>query len=290
MPKDCLKLSKRAALEKHTEKPMRRGFIGFFFYHLGMLISRLAIRFEICGLENLPREGSYLIAANHETYVDGMWILSCLPKAQAKRFCCIGAQDLLSKYGFFGRVIMRVGRGIPINRFGSPIRALNAAKAALDANRILLIHPEGTRTRNGKLGRIQEGACFIAKKAARPVVPCFLDGGYEIFSRYMNFPRLRDPKTGRKSRLIIRFGEPLRPEQYANMREMNQALRDWLHRAFEAKEVPRAYDPALIRKYPEPSEESEADAEARRKTRRLSHLAKLRSERKMASKFSTLEN
>lgn len=244
---ESVKTRIRNKVQKHREKPLRRGFMGYFFYHLGMFLTGLGVRIETRGLENLPDDLPYILAANHETYVDGMWILSCLPKQLFKRFTCIGAQDLLTRYGPFGRIIMHVGRAIPINRFGNPIRALGAAQEALEQGNVLLIHPEGTRSRNGKLGRIQEGACFISKKSSAPVIPVFLDGAYEIFNRYMRFPSFRDKKTGGRHRLIIRFGKPLYPADYKNIKSMNAALTEWFHDAFAHKEIPREYDPDLLR-------------------------------------------
>lgn len=233
------KLLRRSMSRTDAPEPMRRGFSGRLLYHIGMNLTRLGAKIEVEGVENLPDSAPFVLAANHETFVDGMWIMSALPKALRMKFCCIGAQDLLTKYGPFGRVIMRVGRGIPINRSGNPIRALVSAKSALDkGDNILLVHPEGTRTRSGKLGRIQEGACYIAIKADVPLVPVFLDGGYNIFNRHMKLPSLRHPQTKKRHRLIISFGKALLPSQFESIREMNEALSAWLHERFQQKRVP----------------------------------------------------
>jgi len=84
------------------------------------------------GLENIPKDVPYIIAANHETYVDGMIIASFLPKEHFEIFSSLAAQDLLTEHGPFGHVIMRVGRGIPLNRKGNPARGLIAAKQQVD--------------------------------------------------------------------------------------------------------------------------------------------------------------
>lgn len=220
-------------------KPMDRRFTGRFFYRVGMFFTRLLVTIEVRGLENLPDDSPYILAANHETFVDGMWIMSALPKTQYKKFCCIGAQDLLTKYGPFGKIIMRVGRGIPINRFGNPARALISAIEALEGgDNILLIHPEGTRSETGRLGKIQEGSCYIASKAKVALVPVFLDGGYNIFNRQMPLPSLINPVTMKRHKLIITFGKPMYPSDYENTKVMNQALSDWLHEAYANKEIP----------------------------------------------------
>ena len=254
-------LPQNTVAHAHAE-PMRRGLSGRLLYHTGMFLSRRGVRFEVRGLEHLPRQGSYILAANHETYVDGMWIMSCLPKPLFKRFCCIGAEDLLTRHGPFGRVIMRVGRGIPIKRRGNPIRALQSALEALrkDEN-ILLIHPEGTRSRNGRLGRIQDGACFLARKAGVPIIPVFLDGAYEIFNRYYRLPSFRD-KEGHKHRLIISFGKALQPEHFSSTKEMTAALRQWMETRFAHKEVPRDYSSLPVGPAKNMQSDKQEDAES----------------------------
>lgn len=234
----------RRYIEKKREKPLRRGLLGRVAYQFALALSNAKLDIENIGQENLPSEGSYILAANHETYVDALWIMAALPKSHFKRFCSLGAQDLLTRYGYFGRLIMRVGSAIPINRFGNPIRALNAAKGVLEEGRILLVHPEGTRSKNGRLGKIQEGACFLAKKTKALIVPVFIDGAYEIFSRHMKRPQFRNPKTGLKNRLIIRFGKPMNPEHYKGIREMNEALTTWFTERFQQKQVPRVFEPS----------------------------------------------
>lgn len=223
-------------------KPIPRGFIGHLFNRLGMFYTRLIIRLEGRGLENIPQKTPYILAANHETYVDGMLIASFLPRDHFKLFTSLAAQDLLTDHGIFGHIIMRVGRGIPLNRNGSPSRGLITAKYQVDAGNILLVHPEGTRTSDGRLGEIHNGASFLAKKADVPLIPVFIDGGYEVFNRYMKWPKGRDPKTGGRRKVIITFGKPLYPREFKKPQEMTAVLTDWMHEMFQNKEVPREFD------------------------------------------------
>ena len=181
-----------------------------------------------------------------------MWVASFLPRAHFKRFCSLAGADLLTDYGLFGRVIMRVGRGVPIDRHGSPLRGLQLARQQLDDGQILLIHPEGTRSLDGRLGEIQDGTAFIAKRSEVPIVPVFIDGGYEVFSRHLRWPSTRDANR-RRRRIIIHYGEPLQPGDYRNTRALTVALRDWMEARFAAKEVPRSYDA------PPPPESENAD-------------------------------
>lgn len=220
-------------------KPIERGFTGKLLYNLGLFISRVSLKLEARGLENIPQNSPYVLAVNHETFVDAMWVSAFLPKEHFPHFACMAAQDLLTDYGWFGRVIMKVGRGIPLNRHGSPIRGLVMAKQQVDDGNILLVHPEGTRSHDGKLDQIHEGATFIAMKANVPLIPVFIDGGFEIFSRYHRFPNTWDKERRRRRRLIIHYGKPYYPENYKNSKAMTKDMKVWMEDAFANKIVKR---------------------------------------------------
>lgn len=209
--------------------PMRRGLIGWISYHFGMFMTHFLSAIHYHGQENIPKDRPFVLAANHQTFVDGMWICSGLPKDQQRHFSVIAGADLRHRYGAFGRVMLRVGRAIPVERKGgSAIRGLITAKRKVDEGYILLVHPEGTRTHNGKLGDFQNGAAFIAMKSNVPLVPVFVHGGYDLFSRHMKLPRPRDPVTGKRREITIVFGPPLLPSEYATNDEMTAALRIWM--------------------------------------------------------------
>lgn len=231
---------KQAARIKNNEeiRPIKRGLYGRFFNWLGMTLTKLLLRVEARGMKNLP-DAPYVLAPNHETYVDGMWVGGFLPKHHFKRYACLAAQDLLTDHGAFGRLIMRVGRGIPLNRKGNILQGMKLAMEQVKEGNILMVHPEGTRTRTGRLGRINEGAAFIAKHAQVPIVPVFIDGGYEIFNRFMKRPSFWNKVEKKRRRLIVTYGEPIDPAEYKNTKAMTAALETWLTERYAHKEVPR---------------------------------------------------
>lgn len=219
--------------------PMSRGLVGNVAFFIGMLITRMGIRLRAKGLDNIPQQTPYVLAANHETYVDGMWIGHYLPRNHFRLMSCIAAKDLEDSHGFLGRLIVRVGRAIPIDRFGNPVRGLILAKKKVDEGNILLVHPEGTRTHDGRLGQMKDGASYISMKSRVPLVPVFVDGGYEVFSRHMKRPRGKNPLNGSRREVVIHFGKPLYPENFKNAKEMTVALVDWMQDRFRHKTVAR---------------------------------------------------
>ena len=96
-----------------------------------------------------------------------------------------------------------------------------------DRGYILLIHPEGTRTYDGKLGELQNGAAYISTKSSIPTVPVYIHGGYEVFSRHMSVPHPFDWKKFRRKQVTIEYGQPLDPLEFADVNELTDALRNW---------------------------------------------------------------
>lgn len=237
------KEAKRKALEHEISRiqPVERGFTGRLFTFIGKVLIRTCTRFEIRGVENLPESAPYILAPNHETYVDGLIASMGLNTSQYEKLTCLAAKELETDHGLFGKIMMRVGRGIPLDRKGNPLTSLKVCIKQLENGNILLIHPEGTRSADGKLGHIQDGCGFIAKHAKTLVVPTFIDGGYEIFSRHMKKPSFWQ-KGMKRSRLIVHYGAPLNPADYKNSKELTQALSQVLHAFYANKEVPRTYE------------------------------------------------
>lgn len=203
--------------------PVRRGLTGLLGFAAGMIVSRLFLRLRAVDRQNIPADAPYVIAPNHVTYVDGMWAASFLPAGHFKLFCCMAAKELEESHGAFGRLIMKVGRGIAADRFGNPVRALILAKQQLELKQILLIHPEGTRSSDGQLGEFKDGAAYLSIKAHCPLLPVYVSGGYDVFNRHMKWPKPFS-KPFRRKKVTIIFGEPLLPENYKCASDMTAAL------------------------------------------------------------------
>jgi 1-acyl-sn-glycerol-3-phosphate acyltransferase len=237
----------RPPMVRRLEKyPVRRGLSGILFYYFGMGVTKLCISLRAEGLENIPQQIPYVIAANHETYVDGLWIGSYLPKPHFAAMSCIAAKELEDRHGILGRMIVKVGRAISIDRFGNPVRGLIIARKAVEDGNIMLVHPEGTRSRDGRLGEMKDGAAFIAMKSRVPLLPVFLDGGYEVFNRHMKVPQGWNPITRQRREVILTFGKPFQPADFSNAKEMTTALNDWMQIRFKQKKIHRIYLPESL--------------------------------------------
>lgn len=234
--------------EQHSPKPnkvvtIERGPWGRFIFRLGTWLTRLLTKIRYVGQEHIPAKGPYIIAANHQSMFDGLWIMGGIPKAHIPQFSCIAGADLQKNYGLIGRIMLQVGRAILVDRHGNPIRGLIVAKKKLDDDNRVMIHPEGTRTYTGRIGPMKNGAGYLAVKTGAPIVPAYINGAYEIFSRYMPVPYPIHMRRLRRKPLTIEFGKPLDPNDYDDMDALIEALNTWLFAKEDAAIA--AKDPAL---------------------------------------------
>lgn len=209
--------------------PVQRGFLGNFVNFLGMTATYALLRFSAEGKANIPKDIPYVISSNHQTYVDGMWLAHFLPSKHFKSFCCLAASDLETSHGLIGRLIMRVGQGIAVDRYGSAVRGLIKAKKEIENGHVMLVHPEGTRSPDGKVGELKDGASYMALKANVPLLPVFIEGGYDVFSRHMKRPQTWDHKEHRRKRVVVHYGKPMLPADFGkDAHKLTAAVTEWM--------------------------------------------------------------
>jgi len=73
----------------------------------------------------------------------------------------------------------------------------------------MFIHPEGTRSRSGKMGEFKQGAAQLAIKSGVKIVPVCIDGAYEVYPPHRRLPRIFDWKHFKRYTIKISFGKPL---------------------------------------------------------------------------------
>lgn len=155
---------------------------------------RLVAPLEVQGLENIPRSGPVVVAANHLSMLDVALILTILPR----RAICI-ATDSLRKHPW-QRWFLDLGDTIYVRRGEADQEALAQGLAVLRAGGLLGIAPEGTRSRTGGLMKGQPGVVFMAGEAPAPILPLAAWGQERVAD---NVRRLR------RTRIHVRVGAPL---------------------------------------------------------------------------------
>lgn len=162
---------------------------------LSWLLLRMYCRGRVTGAEHLPATGPALIAANHASVLDPPFL-----GAATRRPLTYLARATLFDHRLFGAVIRRTN-AIPVDRDGGGPAGLRVVLQALAAGRAVVLFPEGTRTRDGRLQPLKPGVGLIALKSAAPVVPAWIEGSFRVLGRNRRLPR--------PARVEVRFGPPV---------------------------------------------------------------------------------
>lgn len=173
------------------------------------------VHLEVHGTQNLEKGRFYVIASNHEGQADIPVLVRALP-LQFK-FASKTAVFRIPVMGW----AMYAARYVPIDRGGGPEKARQAIdrmSAKLKQGFSVLMFPEGTRTRDGKVGTFKSGTFRLALQNTVDILPVGLYG-----SR-LGMPA--DEWVIRGGRIIVNIGQPIRIANYENSEDGMRALRD----------------------------------------------------------------
>lgn len=150
----------------------------------------LVIGFDVRGAENLPRSGPAIIAANHNSHIDTLLLLSLFPSSQLHLVRPVAAADyfLSSRFSaWFARVVVGI---IPITRRAAGRDdVLAGCRDALARGEILLIFPEGTRGSAEEMSDFKTGIARLAEQFPEaPVTPVYLQGAGRVLPRGAHTP------------------------------------------------------------------------------------------------------
>ena len=187
------------------------------------LLSRFVYRIRIYGLENIPKEGSALLVANHVSWIDGALILL----ASSRPIRMIAYADYI-KGGVIGW-LANLFEVIPIRAGDGPralIKSLNTASDALNNGELVCIFAEGQISRTGELLQFERGMLKILKGTDAPVLPVYLDELWgSIFSYHGGRFFWKKPKHWPYP-VTMNFGELMPHENVENVDVVREAVLD----------------------------------------------------------------
>ncbi|MFC7244307.1 lysophospholipid acyltransferase family protein [Catellatospora aurea] len=166
-------------------------------------LSQVAFRPSVEGREHVPPAGPVILAANHLSFLDSFIIPLMTPRPVA----FLAKAEYFTGTGFKGRLVRELMTGleaIPVQRGGhrAAQESLELALGVLERGGAFGIHPEGSRSRDGRLYRGRTGVAWLALASGAPVVPVAVLGTDRIQPVGATLPR--------PGRVTIRFGAPLR--------------------------------------------------------------------------------
>lgn len=159
------------------------------------------VKFE--GRENVRESGAALICSNHRSFVDPIFIAVGVKK----RSLCFMAKKELFSFKPFGYILSKLG-AFPVNRGAGDMEAIKHAENSLSDGKLLIIFPEGTRSRDGNPLRPKSGAVYIASDTGADIIPVAI---------------CYDGKLTFRKKVTVCFGEPILNSEI-KMKEENRVI------------------------------------------------------------------
>ena len=151
--------------------------------------------FDIRGLENIPKTGPFIVIANHQSYLDPLFLQANCPRilhamAKSTQFASpVFRWAMTQVYAF------------PVRRFEVDPQSVRLMLRRLAAGQGVVVYIEGERTWDGELQPPRLGTVRVVLKAGVPVIPCRIDGAYDAWPRWARKPQ--------KRRVRLEFRKPL---------------------------------------------------------------------------------
>lgn len=172
----------------------------------------------IVGLENIPATGGLILASNHLSFIDSIF----LPLLIDRRIYFLAKSDYFTGKGFknWATKHFLLGTGmLPIDRSGGKASeaSLNTGLAVVAKGNVLGIYPEGTRSPDGKMYRGRTGVARMILEGHVPVVPVAMVDTEKVMPIGSKLPKVR--------RVGVIFGEPLDFSRFEGMESDRFILR-----------------------------------------------------------------
>ena len=212
------------------------GLVSRAFYRFGWLLVipffRIYTRLTINGRQYLPKEGPFVLAPVHRSYLDTPFA-GCV---RSKRMRFMG-KDTMWKNRQFGWVLSALG-AFPVSRGTADREALKRAITVLQMGEPLVVFPEGERKAGADVEPLFDGAVYMAFRAGVPIVPVGIGGSERVMPKGAKFISPR--------KVHVAIGPPIEPPQMPEgQRIPREAYREATQRLHS--EIQRLFDEAMDR-------------------------------------------
>lgn len=167
------------------------------------IMCHIIYRFDVKGLENIPKEGAAIICANHIHLLDSVTIV-----IHIKRMIYIMVKKELMKskigYWFFDKLGC-----FAVDRGKGDVKAIEDAEGHVKDGDLLMIFPEGKRNGMAKGIKMKKGAAMVALQTKTPIIPVGISGSFKLFTK-----------------VKIRIGKPMDLTEYFAMEKTGP--REWI--------------------------------------------------------------
>jgi 1-acyl-sn-glycerol-3-phosphate acyltransferase len=169
----------------------------------------LFFRFRAYGTRNVPQKGGFILASNHQSYLDPVFCGLAL-----KRRLHFVARDSLFRNRFFA-LLIRSLNAIPVKRDKPDVSSIKTIVTRLRQGNVVCLFPEATRTSDGRIRAFKPGFGLLCRRAEVPVVPVLIDGAYQCWPRHK--------KIFGPGYVTVRYGQAITAEQAKSMSDRKLA-------------------------------------------------------------------
>lgn len=162
------------------------------------LFCKSYLRLTVNGLDNIPPRGGIIIAANHQSHLDVPLMGLAIPREA--RFP--GKAELFTSSSLLRALFLNLG-GFPIVRGEGDRKAISLSETVLQQGDVLVLFPEGTRTRSGAIGTFHRGLGVLSIRTGSPIVPAAIAGSGQSLGVGKIWPR--------PGRIRVQFSKPFVP-------------------------------------------------------------------------------
>ncbi len=170
-----------------------------FVRRVCQLVGVVAYQVRHTGRENIPAEGGVLVVSNHQSHFDPPLV----------GMACMRQMNYLARDTLFGfapfRWLANSLYAFPIDRDGLGLSGIRESLRRLKRGEMVLVFPEGTRTRDGEIAKFRPGFTALAVRSKAAILPVAIEGAYAAWPRRQRLPR---PGT-----IHIHYGRPILPEE-----------------------------------------------------------------------------
>ena len=179
---------------------------GINFLHRSLqLLAVVVYRVRYSGRQNIPAFGGVLVVSNHQSHLDPPLVGIGCPRPMNYL-----ARDTLFRFAPFRWLIGSVD-AIPIDREGIGLGGIKESLRRLKRGEMVLIFPEGTRTRDGQIASFRPGFTALAVRSGAAILPVAVEGAFQAYPRWRKLPG--------PGRIRVHFGEPMMPCEFAGRDE-----------------------------------------------------------------------
>lgn len=172
-----------------------------------------------------------IFAANHNSHMDTPVILRALPRRFRRRTAVAAASDYFYAKRRNAVAASLVFGTMPLDRNSGagvgPAQTAHLERHIRDGGSVLMF-PEGTRSRDGRVGRLRSGAARLAAEHDLPIVPIHVSGTREAMPRGRHWMVFKAGRPGPRHQIEIRFGNPIVPGSSSRPSEDMERVRLFL--------------------------------------------------------------